>query len=138
MAWLPEPSVRVAPARSAMVRCGGGGIMRSSVAPRYHLGFVRHAGSVISPPRASRPQGTCESAMNAACSAGTSPANDAANFSRSRNKKPSCGGRIGGGGGAGGGGGGGGGADPPLSRGEAAGEKRRPHVFSGAGPGVTR
>ncbi|MDX6291302.1 MAG: hypothetical protein QOH50_377 [Kribbellaceae bacterium] len=33
--------------------------------------------------------------MNAACSAGMSPANDAGNFSRSWNRKPSFGGRIG-------------------------------------------
>jgi hypothetical protein len=41
-------------------------------------------------------QGTCESAMNAACPAGRSPANEAWNLSRSRNKNPSRGGRIGG------------------------------------------
>ena len=29
-------------------------------------GFVRHAGSLIVPPRASTPDGTCESAMNSA------------------------------------------------------------------------
>jgi hypothetical protein len=34
--------------------------------------------------------------MNAACRGGTSAANDAANLSRSRNRKPSYGGRIGG------------------------------------------
>jgi hypothetical protein len=34
--------------------------------------------------------------MNAACPAGRSPAKEAANLSRSRNKKPSTGGRIGG------------------------------------------
>ena len=34
--------------------------------------------------------------MNAACAAGTSPANEAGNLSRSRNKKPVLGGRIGG------------------------------------------
>jgi hypothetical protein len=42
------------------------------------------------------PQGTCESAMNAASSALTSAANESWNFSRSRKRKPSCGGRIGG------------------------------------------
>ena len=41
--------------------------------------------------------------MNAACSARRSAANDAGNFSRSRNRKPSCGGRIGGTGAPGGG-----------------------------------
>jgi hypothetical protein len=56
-------------------------------------GLGSPGGSVMDPPRASTPHGTCESAMNAACSAGRSPANDAANFSRSRNRKPSFGGR---------------------------------------------
>src|ERR687891_987257 len=96
MAWLPATSTTVEPARSDMARWAGGGIIRSSVATRYQLGLVRQAGSVIDPPRASAPHGTWESARNAACSAGTSPANDAWNFSRSRSKKPSLGGRIGG------------------------------------------
>src|SRR4051794_3853436 len=86
-----------------MKRCAGGGIMRSSVATRYQLGLLRHAGSVTVPSRASTPHGTCESAMNAARSAGMSAANEAANLSRSRYKKPSCGGRIGGTGAPGGG-----------------------------------
>jgi hypothetical protein len=34
--------------------------------------------------------------MNAAFSASTSPANEAANFALSRNRNPSCGGNIGG------------------------------------------
>ena len=50
----------------------------------------------MGPPRASTPHGTCESAMNAARSAGRSAANEAWNLSRSRNRKPSLGGRIGG------------------------------------------
>src|SRR5918996_6602694 len=103
MAWLPAASTTVEPARSDMVRCAGGGIIRSSVATRYQLGLVRQAASVIDPPRASTPHGTCESAMNAASSAGRSPANDAANFSLSKNRKPSLGGRIGGTGASGGG-----------------------------------
>ena len=49
-------------------RCAGGGIIRSSVVTRYQLGLVFHAGSVIVPLSASTPHGTCESAMNAACS----------------------------------------------------------------------
>jgi hypothetical protein len=61
------------------------------------------AGSPTVPSSASTPQGTCESAMNAASRAGTSAANEAANFSRPRNRKPSCGGRIGGTGAPGGG-----------------------------------
>ena len=91
MAWLPATSMTVAPARSAIARCAGGGIIRSSVATRYQLGLTRQAGSVIAPPSAPTPHGTCESAMNAACRRATSPANDAANLSRSRNRKPSCG-----------------------------------------------
>ena len=79
------------------------GIIRSSVATRYQLGLVRHAGSVTAPARASTPQGTWESAMNAARSGLTSAANDAANLSLSRNRKPSCGGRMGGTGAPGGG-----------------------------------
>src|SRR5882757_4800247 len=96
MEWLPGASMVVEPARPDMVRWAGGGIILSSVVTRYQLGLVRQAGSVTCSPRASMPQGTCESAMNVACAAGRSPANDAANLSRSRNKKPSCGGRIGG------------------------------------------
>src|SRR6266478_4787906 len=103
MAWLPATSTTVDPARADIARCAGGGIIRSSVVTRYQLGLVRQAGSVIDPPRASAPHGTCESAMKAACSAGTSPANEAANFSRSKSRKPSFGGRIGGTGAPGGG-----------------------------------
>jgi hypothetical protein len=43
MAWLPSASTTVEPARSDMVRCAGGGIIRSSVATRYQLGLVRQA-----------------------------------------------------------------------------------------------
>src|SRR5262245_44798363 len=96
MAWLPSTSTTSDPARFDIARCASGGIMRSLVATRYQLGFRRHAGSVIAPLSALMPQGTCESAMNAAASALTSAANDAANFDLSRNRNPSCGGRIGG------------------------------------------
>ena len=68
----------------------------SSVATRYQLGLLFHAGSLIVAPRASTPHGIWESAMNAASSGSTSAANEATNFERSRNRKPSCGGRIGG------------------------------------------
>ena len=37
---------RSTPARSDIVRCAGGGIIRSSVATRYQLGLLRQAGSV--------------------------------------------------------------------------------------------
>src|SRR6266404_5839831 len=103
MAWLPRTSTTVEPARLDMARCATGGIIRSSVTTKYQLGFDFHAGSLITPPRASTPHGTCESAMNAAFSASTSPANEAANFALSRNRKPPCGARIGGTGAPGGG-----------------------------------
>ena len=69
-----------------IARCASGGIMRSSVVTRYQLGFVFHAGWLMTPPSASRPHGTCESAMNAAVSASTSPANEAANFALSSSR----------------------------------------------------
>src|SRR5215470_5074029 len=86
-----------------MARCASGGIILSSVETRYQLGFDLHAGSLTAPLSASSPQGTCESAIKAAISGLTSAANDARNLARSRNKKPSCGGRIGGTGAPGGG-----------------------------------
>src|SRR5207342_1927589 len=73
-----------------------GGIILSSVATRYQLGLVFQAGSLIVPLRAPRPHGTCESAMKAALSASTSAAKEARNLALSRNRYPSCGGRIGG------------------------------------------
>src|SRR3954466_13982377 len=94
--WLSGTSVTVAPARSDIARCAAGGIIRSSLATRYQLGLVRQAGSVTAPLSASTPHGTCESAMKAASPAGTSAANESANLSRSRNRNPSSGGRIGG------------------------------------------
>src|SRR5438477_11892926 len=96
MAWLPFTSTTVAPVRLDIIRWASGGIILSSVATRYQLGFVFHAGSLIVPAGASTPQGTWESAMKAAASALTSPANDARNFDLSRKRNPSCGGRIGG------------------------------------------
>src|SRR5712671_6655659 len=84
MEWLPATSTVVEPARPDIVCWAGGGIILSSAVTRYQLGLVRQAGWVTCPPRASTPQGTCESAMNAARSAGRSPANDAGNLSRSK------------------------------------------------------
>src|SRR5687767_1108755 len=95
-AWLPLTSTTVEPERLDIARWASGGIMLSSVASRYQLDFVFQAGSVIAPFSASTPHGTCESAMNWAASAFTSAANEAANLARSRNRKPSWGGRIGG------------------------------------------
>src|SRR6266536_3853899 len=103
MEWLPASSTTVAPARVDIARCASGGIILSSVVSKYQLGFVFHAGSLIVPLSASRPHRTWESAMNAAVPGSTSAANDAGNFALSRNRYPSCGGRIGGTGAPGGG-----------------------------------
>src|SRR5262245_15779780 len=86
-----------------MARWASGGIIRSSVATMYQLGLVFHAGSLTAPFSASTPHGTWESAMNAASSAVTSAAKESANFSLSRKRYPSRGGRIGGTGAPGGG-----------------------------------
>jgi len=55
-----------------------------SVATKYQLGLVFHAGSLIAPLNAATPHGTCESDINAALSASTSAANEARNFVLSR------------------------------------------------------
>src|SRR5260370_22588723 len=77
-----------------MKRCAGGGIILSSVVTRYQLGFVFHAGSSIEPLSAATPQGTCESAINAAFSGSTSAAKEAWNFLLSESRYPSFGGHI--------------------------------------------
>src|SRR5262245_59347482 len=86
-----------------MNRCASGGIILSSVATRYQLGFFLQAASVTLPFSASKPQGVCDSPMNSASFGSTSAANDAANFALARYRKPSRGGRIGGTGAPGGG-----------------------------------
>src|SRR5687768_4619983 len=86
-----------------MRRWAGGGIILSSVATRYQLGLVFHAGSLIVPLSASTPHGTWESVMNAALSSSTSAANEAGNLPLSRDRSPSWGGNIGGAGAPGGG-----------------------------------
>jgi|SRR5580698_5422722 hypothetical protein len=101
--WLPATSVTVEPARWDIARWAGGGIILSSLATRYQLGLVFHAGWVTAPASASTPQGTWEAAMKSAVSASTSAANEAANRAVSRNRKPSCGGKMGGTGAPGGG-----------------------------------
>src|SRR4030095_4797913 len=92
---LPLASTTVEPARLAIARWASGGILLSSVAIRYQLGLVLHAGSLIAPLKHATPHGTWESAQNAAFSGSTSAAYEAANLALSRNKKPSCGGSIG-------------------------------------------
>src|SRR5216683_6535284 len=44
------------------------GRLLSSVVSRYQLGFAFHAASLMVPPSAFTPHGTCESAMNSASS----------------------------------------------------------------------
>src|SRR5260370_39887935 len=82
--------------RLDMSRWALGGIILSSAVIKCQLGVVFHGGSLIAPLSAATPHGTCESAMNAAFSALTSPANEAGNFALSSRKYPSCGGVIGG------------------------------------------
>src|SRR2546428_10330241 len=94
MAWLPFASTTVEPARLDMKRWAAGGIILSSVAIKYQLGLVFHAGSLIVPLSASMPHGTWESAMNAAVSASTSPANEAGELCLFPDKKPAFRGRI--------------------------------------------
>jgi hypothetical protein len=88
--------VTAAPVRSAIARCADGGIIRSSLATTYRLSLIRQATSLIVPPSAFTPQGTWESAMNAACRAGQVTGARGVESVRSRNRKPSLGGRIGG------------------------------------------
>src|ERR1700722_21033507 len=95
-AWLAAACDTVAPIRSAIARWAAGGIILSSVVVRYQLGLARQAASVMSAVVASAPQGTWAAAMNSACSAGRSPANEAWNCFWSRKRKPLLGGRIGG------------------------------------------
>src|SRR5260370_22305899 len=103
-AWLLLTSTTVAPARFDISRCASGGSILSSAVSRYQLGFAFHAASLMVPPSAFTPHGTCESAMNSAFSGLTSPAKDAGNFALSSIRKPSTGGRSGGTGPPGGGG----------------------------------
>src|SRR2546428_4740976 len=77
-----------------MKRWAAGGIILSSVAIKYQLGLVFHAGSLIVPLSASMPHGTWESAMNAAVSASTSPANEAGDFSLFSEIKTPSGGNV--------------------------------------------
>src|ERR1700752_2176671 len=96
MAWLPGTSLTFAPARAAIARCAGGGIILSSAATRNQLGLFFQAAVLTLPLSALTPHGTCDAAMKRACRSPTSAANEAANLAWSSNKKPSCGGRIGG------------------------------------------
>src|SRR6478735_7046389 len=94
-AWEAASSSTVDRARRDMARWLSGGISRSSVATRYQLGLSRQAGRVIVPAAALVPHGGCESAMNAATSAGRSAPKDAWNLVGSWKMKPSRGGNPG-------------------------------------------
>src|SRR5262245_30288783 len=78
-----------------MVRCAGGGIIRSSEAPRCQLSLLRQAGSLTVPARESAPHGSWESAMNRASSRECHRRRKPELFSLSRIRNPSWGGRIG-------------------------------------------
>src|SRR5688572_24426820 len=49
--WLPLTSITVEPARLDITRWASGGIILSSVATKYQLGFVFQAGSLSDRPR---------------------------------------------------------------------------------------
>jgi hypothetical protein len=67
VACLPCEVLTATPtAQDMIVEAAQGGIIRSSVATKYQLGFFFHAGSLIAPSSAATPQGTWESAMNCA------------------------------------------------------------------------
>ncbi len=53
--WLAATSVVVVRARSAIIRCAGGGIIRSSVVTRYQPGLVCQAAWQTAPLSASSP-----------------------------------------------------------------------------------
>ena len=81
----------VAPARLAICRWAGGGIIRSSVATRYQLGLLLQAGSVTAPPSAVNAPRNLRVGHERGLLGSTSAANEAANLALSRNRKPSCG-----------------------------------------------
>jgi hypothetical protein len=58
MAWLPLASTVDEPASLDISRRAGGGIILSSVATRYQLGFFFQAGSLIASFNALTPRGT--------------------------------------------------------------------------------
>src|ERR1700693_2919255 len=75
-------------ARFAIMRSCSGLIDRSAVATMYHVGLVFDAGDVTSWVNESVEIGTCDTAMNAALSFGTSAAKSAAKCSCSIHQLP--------------------------------------------------
>src|SRR5258708_16748968 len=86
--WLAFTSTVLALALFAIIRSWSGLIDRSAVATMYQVGLVFQAGDVTSWVNASVEIGTCDTAMNAAFSAGTSAAKSAAKCSCSIHQLP--------------------------------------------------
>jgi hypothetical protein len=70
---------------------GASGTILSSATTRYQLGWARQAASVMVPTRASAPQGTWESAMNAAWAAAGRRRTRRGTCPGPRNRNPSAG-----------------------------------------------
>src|ERR1700719_2075590 len=86
--WLEFTSTVLARARFAIMRSCSGLIDRSAVATRYQVGLVFQAGEVTLWVNASVEIGTCDTAMNAALSFGTSAAKSAPKCSWSIHQLP--------------------------------------------------
>src|SRR6204780_2856233 len=86
--WLEFPSTVLALARFAIIRSWSGLIDRSAVATMYQVGLVFQAGDVTLWVNASVEIGTCDTAMNAALSFGTSAAKSAAKCPCSNHQFP--------------------------------------------------
>src|SRR5277367_412372 len=86
--WLEFTSTVLALARFAIMRSWSGLIDRSAVATMYQVGLVFQAGVVTLWVNASVEIGTCDTAMNAALSFGTSAAKSAAKCSCSIHQLP--------------------------------------------------
>ena len=87
--WRQAPQTIRLLARLAYQRSKSGLIVRSRPATNTQLGFVRQAAVVIVAEKSSAKLKTCERAMNAACSAETSAANNVRNWVGSMKVKPS-------------------------------------------------
>src|SRR6202035_5169427 len=86
--WLESTSIVLALARFAIIRSWSGLIDRSAVATMYQVGLVFQAGFVTLCVNESVEIGTCDTAMNAAFSFGTSAAKSAAKCSWSIHQLP--------------------------------------------------
>src|SRR6202521_3739167 len=86
--WLAFTSTVLALARFAIIRSWSGLIDRSAVATMYQVGLVFQAGFVTLWVNESVEIGTCDRAMNHACSFGMSAAKSAAKCSWSIHQLP--------------------------------------------------